>query len=114
MHKALPWKNLILCLCVFIMAGCASGNQGQSVGRAIDTTHLRDIQKGITKSQIRDWFGEPNSTGFSDKKDDQGQPVAESWTYSYAWSDGNKSESQTLIIVFNKDGKVINRAYNEK
>ncbi len=99
---------------MIFITGCASAGQGQSVGRVVDTSHLNDIQKGHTKSQIRDWFGEPNSIRFSDKKDSQGKPMAESWIYSYALSKGNKSISQTLIVLFDNDGKVVNRAYRNK
>ena len=114
MRKALPWKHLILWFCVLLMAGCASGGRGRSVGRMIDTTHVRDIQKGQSKEQISAWFGAPYSTSVSEEKDTHGRPQAESWIYTYGWSNGSKTKSQTLIVVFDRDGKVINRLFNEK
>jgi outer membrane protein assembly factor BamE (lipoprotein component of BamABCDE complex) len=114
MRKALLCKHLILWFCVMTLAGCAFGGSGRSVGRMIDTAHIKDIQKGQTKKQIYDWFGAPYSTSVSDKKDNQGRPQAESWTYSYGWSNADKTKSQTLIVVFDKEGKVIERQFNEK
>jgi outer membrane protein assembly factor BamE (lipoprotein component of BamABCDE complex) len=113
MRKALPWKHLILGFTALLMAGCASGS-ARSVGRMIDTTHVKDIQQGQSKEQIRAWFGAPYSTNVSEKQDNQGRPQAESWTYFYGWSDGSSSKSKTLIVVFDRNGRVIERAFNQK
>ncbi len=114
MRNAILWKHLILWLCVIMMAGCVSGGRGRSVGRMIDTSRIKDLQKGQSKGQIHAWFGLPSSTSVSEEKDNHGRPLIESWTYSYGWSNGVSSRSQTLIVFFDKGGKVIDRRFNDK
>lgn len=114
MRNAILWKHLILWLCVIIMAGCVSGGRGRSVGRMIDTSRIKDLQKGQGKEQIHKWFGAPYSISVSEEKDNHGRPQAESWIYSYGWSNVGSTKSQTLIVVFDRKGEVIECRFSEK
>lgn len=101
-------KTIIVCIvlivvCVF--AGCASS------GRQFDTTHVYDIKQGIQdKATILTWFGEPVS-----KVSLTGSPMGcvERWTYVYAHAVGfgKVTESHSLVVDFNADGKVCDSAY---
>jgi len=84
-----------------------------SSGKQFDRIHVNDIQTGVhDKAQIKAWFGEPGqiqsfaptSTG-----------CVERWIYVYARSThgGAKTKSASLVVDFNKKGKVCDHAYVE-
>lgn len=99
---------VVAIMVVFSLASCASS------GKQFDTTHVLDVRKGAQdKAQIRAWFGEPHTV----------QPIAgskskcmERWIYTHAYSSwgGAKTKSETLVVDFNKKGKVCDNAYLEQ
>lgn len=84
-----------------------------SAGKQFDRTHVNDIQTGVhDKAQIQAWFGEP-------KQVQSFAPTAagciERWIYVYARSThgGARTKSASLVVDFNKKGKVCDHAYVE-
>lgn len=98
----------LLAAAAMVIFACASS------GRQFDRTHVNDIRKGVhTKTQIREWFGEP----YQVISPLQGHPAGcvERWTYVYAFSShgGAKTVSAALIVDFDSNGKVCDNAYTE-
>jgi hypothetical protein len=101
-------KYLILPLFTSILVtGCAS------VGSQFDTTHVNDIQLGTqNKNQIMEWFGEPNSKiTLSESPLDCKERWQ--WTYAHAVGFGKVTESHSLVVDFNSDDKVCDKAYSK-
>ncbi len=91
-----------------VLAACASA------GRQFDHAHIQDIRKGVqTKEQIRQWFGQPYQT----TSPLAGHPggCVERWTYVYARSThgGRKTTSRSLVVDFDKNGRVCDHAYSQ-
>jgi outer membrane protein assembly factor BamE (lipoprotein component of BamABCDE complex) len=90
------------------LAACATA------GREFDRTHVNDVKTKVQdKDQIRTWFGEPFRV----------QPLIgsaigcmERWTYVHAFSSfgGAKTTSASLVVDFDKNGKVCDHAYVEQ
>lgn len=114
MKRAVIAKHLVLWFCMLLMAGCVSGGRGMRIGRQFDTTIVNNIQKDqTTQGDIRAWFGEPYSKGFSDEVDEQGQPLVESWTYYYSVGRLDRTVAQMLVVAFDQGGKVVYSDYKE-
>jgi outer membrane protein assembly factor BamE (lipoprotein component of BamABCDE complex) len=95
----------VMLMFTVLFVGCASS------GKQFDTTHVNDIQKGVhSKADILAWFGEPFS-----KVPLTGSPMncVERWTYVYAHAVGfgTVTESRSLVVDFNANGKVCDSAY---
>lgn len=97
---------VILCAsAVIVLAGCAATAQG----RKFDDSYVSQIKKNVTtKAQIRQAFGEPQTTS---KASD-----TETWIYQYSDAYGRgyvqaatfglvkeKSDDQTLMVIFKGD-----------
>ena len=96
------WTILLVGL-VFILSSCASS----SIGRKFDTTHVNDIEKGVsTKEIIRQWFGKPYATGAAETEL-RAVGCVEGWSYLYAYL----TTSESLAVYFDADGKVCANAY---
>jgi outer membrane protein assembly factor BamE (lipoprotein component of BamABCDE complex) len=100
--------QVVAVVAVLALVSCASA------GRQFDTTHVYDIKKGTQdKDQIRAWFGEPYRVQAV-----SGSPLrcVERWTYTHAFSSwgGTKTKTETLVVDFNKSGKVCDNAYLEQ
>jgi outer membrane protein assembly factor BamE (lipoprotein component of BamABCDE complex) len=101
-------STLFLLLSALLLAACATA------GRQFDRTHVNDVKKGVqTKEQIRAWFGEP----YQVTAPLSGHPAGcvERWTYVHAYASygGMKSTSASLVVDFDKKGKVCDHAYSE-
>jgi outer membrane protein assembly factor BamE (lipoprotein component of BamABCDE complex) len=99
-------KALLVAFVVLVIGACAS------TGKQFDRTHVNDIKNTVqTKSDIRGWFGEPYQVVMTNLP----PGTAERWTYVYAHSSygGAKTESASLVVDFDKDGKVCDHAYQE-
>jgi outer membrane protein assembly factor BamE (lipoprotein component of BamABCDE complex) len=99
---------LLMALMIMALAACATA------GKQFDRTHVNDIKKGVqTKEQIRAWFGEP----YQVTKPLSGHPAGcvERWTYVHAYSSygGARTESSSLIVDFDSNGKVCDHAFSE-
>jgi outer membrane protein assembly factor BamE (lipoprotein component of BamABCDE complex) len=103
MFKKIASVPLIIVGILFI--GCASS------GRQFSTTHVNDIQIGVQDKQtITDWFGKPLTiTNLSNNP----KGCVERWIYTYAKAVGfgNVTESNSLVVDFNSNGKVCDQAY---
>jgi outer membrane protein assembly factor BamE (lipoprotein component of BamABCDE complex) len=100
------WVAAIIML--FSLVSCASS------GKQFDTSHVLDVRKGgQDRPQIRAWFGEPHTV--QALKGSKGGCV-ERWIYSHSYSSwgGAKTKSETLMVDFNKKGKVCDNAYLEQ
>src|ERR1700690_574402 len=100
--------RIVVVVAVFALVSCASA------GKQFDTTHVNDIKKGSQdKGQIRSWFGEPHSVQAISST-----PLGctERWIYTHAFSSwgGTKTKTETLVVDFNKNGKVCDNAYLEQ
>lgn len=100
--------KIVAVVAVLALVSCASA------GKQFDTTHVNDIKKGSQdKDQIRAWFGEPYRVQAI-----SGSPLGcvERWTYTHAFSSfgGTKTKTETLVVDFNKRGKVCDNAYLEQ
>lgn len=98
------------CMVVLLIAaaGCASA------GKEFDHTHVQDIRKGVqTKDQIRQWFGAPYQT--TSPLADNPAGCVERWTYVYARAThaGHKSTGKSLVVDFDKNGRVCDHAYSQ-
>ena len=108
-----PVQILLLLVLIFILSSCSglSSKPGE-LGRKFDTTHVNDIQIGVhTKETIRQWFGEPYSTGASEP---ELQPMGcvEGWVYLYTTPRGFlKTHVETLAVYFDDHGKVCSHAF---
>ena len=94
-------------LLLVVVAACAT------TGRQFDRTHVNEVANGVqTKETIREWFGEPyqvtplqgNTAG-----------CVERWLYVHAHASfgGMKTESASLVVDFNKKGKVCDHAFSK-
>jgi outer membrane protein assembly factor BamE (lipoprotein component of BamABCDE complex) len=93
---------------LLVIAACASA------GKQFDRTHVNDVQNKVQdKNQIRAWFGEPYRVQTL-----TGSTIGcmERWTYVHAFSSfgGAKTTSASLIVDFDKSGKVCDHAYVEQ
>lgn len=100
--------TVFVALLVIGAAACAT------VGREFDRTHVHDIKKGVhTKETIQGWFGEPHQV----ITPLQGHPAGciERWMYTHAHSSygGAKTESVSLVVDFDRAGKVCDNAFSE-
>jgi len=87
--------------------GCAT------VGKAFDTTHVNDIQKGTQdKAQISSWFGPPHKTISPLQGHPAGCVERWQWTYAHAVAGGG-TRSDALIVDFDADGKVCDNAFSQ-
>ncbi len=101
--------RIVFCVFLVILTSCATA------GRQFDRTHVNDIAKGVqTKETIKTWFGEPHQV----TAPLQGHPAGcvERWIYVHAYSSygGMKTESASLVVDFDKGGKVCDHAFVEK
>ena len=85
-----------------------------TAGKQFDRTHVNDVKKGAqTKAQIEDWFGKP----YQVTAPLQGHPAGcvERWMYVHAYSSygGTKTESASLVVDFDKNGKVCDHTYSQ-
>lgn len=97
----------VLGLCL-LMAACAT------VGKKFDTTHVNDIVKGRqTKQQIQAWFGAPSQTVSPLSGHPAGCVERWIWTYAHSTSGGRHTVSESLVVDFNKAGKVCDHAYSK-
>jgi len=99
---------VVATLLLAVVVACAS------IGRQFDRTHVNDIKTGVqTKDTIREWFGEPNQVIVPLQRHPAG--CTERWTYVHAYSSygGLKTESASLVVDFDKHGKVCDHAYSE-
>jgi outer membrane protein assembly factor BamE (lipoprotein component of BamABCDE complex) len=95
----------VMLMVAVCFAGCASS------GRQFDTTHVNDIKKGVHgKADILAWFGEPSSKV---TLTDNSMKCVERWTYVYAHAVGfgKVTESHSLVVDFDANGKVCDNAY---
>lgn len=106
--KAQNVLKIVAVVAVLALLSCASA------GKQFDTSHVNDIKKGSQdKDQIRAWFGEPYRVQAI-----SGSPLGcvVRWTYTHAFSSfgGAKTKTETLVVDFNKSGKVCDNAYLEQ
>lgn len=106
--KKIRFSVIALCLIFGLVAACATA------GRQFDRTHVNDIKKGVhNKETIRNWFGEP----YQVTSPLQGHPAGcvERWLYVHAYSShgGRKTESASLVVDFDRAGKVCDNAFSE-
>jgi hypothetical protein len=92
------------------MALCAC-SASVSLGRKIDTAHVSDIRPCVTTEEnLIAWFGEPYRRG-----NENGFPTLQ-WEYAYSKARVGRSEAeseaQSLVVVLNRDGKVVHFALN--
>ena len=104
----MPAALLVILLFTIQLTGCSS----VKVGRDFDVQLFNSSAKvNITSmSQVRNWLGEPSSTGVSVDKDGE---LSDEWMYFYGagtLSDMQKAKLKILQIRFNKKG-VLN-SYN--
>jgi hypothetical protein len=105
--------------CVFglaLLAGCASA-------RRLDTTHVRDIQKGVTdKAQVTAWFGEPQKR-VSPLEGPGGCVERWQWSSTRTVAGGSSMDykvlssyeiTDRLSVDFDAAGKVCDGSYEEK
>jgi hypothetical protein len=95
-------------LIAFFLAGCASS------GKQFDTSKVDSIQVGVQdKSTIEQWFGTPNQKVELPKNPKR---CTERWIYSYAHAVGfgTVTESEALVVDFNKTDKVCDKAYSKQ
>ncbi len=101
-------KIMLFVIAVFALAAltaCASA------GREFDRTHVNDIKIGVQdKSRIRAWFGEPYQR---ETISATSAGCVERWMYVYAFSTyaGAKTKSSSLVVDFDRNGKVCDHAY---
>ena len=101
-------KKLIMLFLVLTFTACASA------GKPIDQTHMDEIANGVqTKTQIRQWFGEPYTVKTGLTAHPSG--CVERWTYEYAKARGfgNVTYSEILVIDFDAAEKVCDHAYSK-
>jgi outer membrane protein assembly factor BamE (lipoprotein component of BamABCDE complex) len=91
-------------------AACALGCA--TVGKQFDTTHVNDIKKGEDdKAKIKGWFGEPHTTA---PVTNSAAGCVERWQWTYAHSvAGGSTVADSLVVDFDKDGKVCDNAYSQ-
>lgn len=99
---------VVLFVTVFALISCATA------GKQFDRTHIGDIKKGVhDKNQIRNWFGIPNQS-----QSITGSPAGciERWIYVHAYASfgGAKTKAASLVVDFDRDGKVCDHAYVEQ
>lgn len=83
-----------------------------TLGRNFDTTHVDDIKTGIhTKENIREWFGEPYSTGAADSELRQFGCV-DGWIYLYSVGSIGGGNAKSLAVYFDSEGKVCSQGYS--
>jgi outer membrane protein assembly factor BamE (lipoprotein component of BamABCDE complex) len=93
---------------VLALVSCATA------GKQFDRTHVGDIKTGVhDKNQIRSWFGSPGQL-----QPITGSPAGciERWIYVHAYASfgGAKSKAATLVVDFDRNGKVCDHAYVEQ
>jgi len=107
----------ILFFAVTLLAlGCSgSGNRAGMAGHPFDTTHVYDIQPGMDKQQIRQWFGEPYTISKSQKTFEDGRQIdTEVWVYVHSIGNpGRKNRAQSLAVIFDPDGKVLSSGFSD-
>ncbi len=107
MKASVLTRNIMLLGIALLLSSCFSSG---AIGRKFDTTHVNDIKDGVTtKETIRQWFGEPYATGAAEPEMKQAGCV-DGWTYLYAFL----SNSESLAVYFDADGKVCVHAYAKK
>ncbi|MFZ3071625.1 MAG: outer membrane protein assembly factor BamE [Thermodesulfobacteriota bacterium] len=108
---------LVLIAAVFAVTGCAFTG-----GKKLDTLLVQKIVHGkTTKKEILEMFGEPEHTTADEKNN-------ETWAYAYVetkvkaakflpivgmLAGPNEQETQTLAVVFNSKGVVIDHRYQK-
>ena len=95
-------------LLLVVVVACATA------GKQFDRTHVNDVANGVqTKETIKAWFGDPYQVTFHL----QGNPAGcvERWLYVHAYAShgGMKAQSASLVVDFDKQGKVCDHAYSE-
>ncbi len=100
-------KKMLLVTGILIMVvACAT------VGRRFDTTHVNDVANGRQdKAQIEAWFGPPTRTIAPLAGHPAGCVERWQWTYAHAVA-GGRTVSDSLVIDFDKAGKVCDHAYS--
>jgi outer membrane protein assembly factor BamE (lipoprotein component of BamABCDE complex) len=106
--KSLRMLAVVGVLSFLVLASCATA------GKQFDRTHVSDVQNKVQdKNQIRAWFGDPYRVQAV-----TGSAVGcvERWTYVHAFSSfgGAKTTSASLVVDFDKNGKVCDHAYVEQ
>jgi hypothetical protein len=94
-----PWLTVALCAC----------STSMSFGRKINTAHISDIRPCVTTDEsLLAWFGEPYRVG-----NENGLETLQ-WFYLHvkAKFGSSESESQSLVVVLNRAGKVVHFQLN--
>jgi hypothetical protein len=90
------------------LAGCASS------GKEFDTTRIDSIKIGVQdKSTIKEWLGQPQQMTTL-----TGNPkhCVERWIYVYAHAVGfgTVTKAESLVVDFDKNDKVCDKAYSKQ
>jgi outer membrane protein assembly factor BamE (lipoprotein component of BamABCDE complex) len=99
---------VVVVVAVLALVSCATA------GKQFDRTHISDIKTGVQdKNQIRDWFGSPKQV-----QSITGSPAGcmERWIYVHAYASfgGAKTKAASLVVDFDRNGKVCEHAYVEQ
>jgi len=90
------------------LAGCAS------TGKQFDTARIDSIKIGVQdKNTIEEWFGQPYQ-----KVELTNNPkrCVDRWIYTYAHAVGfgTVTEAESLVVDFDKNDKVCDKAYSKQ
>jgi hypothetical protein len=108
-------RGVLLLMILLLGLGCSGSPEpiGQ-IGHPFDTTHVHDIQPGMDKSQIRQWFGEPYSISDSQEELSNGAIVDTVWEYRHTiGSSQGRTRIESLVVFFDGNGKVLGSGFSE-
>lgn len=108
---------LVILLLLLVGAGCSPNpygtplNQPRAMGRPIDENRAANLKKGVhTKQDVQNWFGTPTVNSVATPAPADG--CIETWMYIYSIMSSMSptqpitSNGTTLMVAFDKDGKV--------
>jgi outer membrane protein assembly factor BamE (lipoprotein component of BamABCDE complex) len=92
------WRLLCLAMCT---VSCVT------VGKEFDTTHVNDVRRGQSRTEIVHWFGEPAS-GNKFALVESSQRCVKRYRYNFA----DREASYVLWIDFDASDQVCNTVYS--